>query len=79
MGMNNQDDMIDHRGETYQLQKATRKPNQENVKTRPYTLTGFRTGIDLALWLAGLTSGARQSSVMSTIVRGWLLLNDFDF
>lgn len=49
---------------TYHDQNATRNPNQENVKTRPYLLIGFNTGIDRALWLSGLTSGARQSKLI---------------
>jgi hypothetical protein len=33
-------------------------PNHENVKTLPYLLIGFRTGIERALPLTGLISGA---------------------
>lgn len=47
---------------TYQDQKASKNPNHEKKKTRPYLLIGFSTGIDLALWLAGLISGSLQSS-----------------
>jgi hypothetical protein len=37
---------------------ATINPHQEKKKTRPYTLNGFKPGIDLAFLLIGLTSGA---------------------
>lgn len=33
-------------------------PSHEKKKTRPCLLIGFRTGIDLALPLTGLSSGA---------------------
>lgn len=38
-----------------------KKPIHEKKKTRPYLLTGFRTGMDLAFLLYGLSSGADQS------------------
>jgi hypothetical protein len=38
-----------------------KKPIHEKKKTRPYWLTGFRTGMDLAFLLYGLSSGAAQS------------------
>ena len=43
---------------TYQDQKATKKPNQAKLNTRPYTLIGLRIGIERALPLTGLISGA---------------------
>jgi hypothetical protein len=46
---------------TYQDQKAMKKPIHEKKKTRPYLLTGLKTGIDLAFLLYGLRSGAAQS------------------
>lgn len=47
----------------YHDQNATINPNHEKKKVRPYVVdTGLRNGIDRALWLIGLTSGARQSS-----------------
>lgn len=49
-------------GNAYQDQKAMKKPNQEKKKTRPYMSMGLNTGIDRALWLIGLTSGARHST-----------------
>ena len=51
----NDDDLCRrHEGfETYQLKNHT----------RPYMLMGFRPGIDLALWLIGLTSGALNSNI----------------
>jgi hypothetical protein len=42
----------------YQDMKATMNPHQEKKKTRPYTLNGFKAGIDLAFLLIGLSSGA---------------------
>jgi hypothetical protein len=39
------------------------KPNQEKKKTRPYILIGFRPGMERALWLMGLTTGAVQRVV----------------
>lgn len=36
------------------------KLSHEKKKTLPYKLIGLRTGIDLALWLYGLISGAIQ-------------------
>ena len=45
-------------GKAYHDQKATKKPNHEKKNTRPYMLTGLNMGIDRALWLIGLTSGA---------------------
>lgn len=50
-------------GKAYQLQNAIKKPNQEKNQTRPYILIGLRPGIDRALWLIGLTSGALKSSI----------------
>lgn len=38
-----------------------KKPIHEKKKTRPYWLAGFKTGIDLAFLLYGLSSGAAQS------------------
>lgn len=45
---------------TYQDKKATKKPNHEKKKVRPYLLMGLRIGIDLAFLVMGLTSGASQ-------------------
>jgi hypothetical protein len=42
-----------------------KKPRYEKKKTRPYLLTGLKTGIDLAFMLRGLTSGADQSMFMA--------------
>lgn len=38
-----------------------KNPIHEKKKTRPYILKMFSMGIDLALWLIGLTSGAFHS------------------
>ena len=43
---------------TYHDQKAIMKPNHEKKNTRPYTLIGFKPGMDRALRLTGLTTGA---------------------
>ena len=51
-------------GKAYQLQKAMKKPHHESRKTRPYMLRGFKTGMDLALWLTGLISGAFHSEII---------------
>lgn len=51
-------------GKAYQLQKAMKKPHHESRKTRPYMLIGLNAGIDLALWLTGLISGAFHSVAM---------------
>ena len=55
-------------GKAYHDQKAKKKPNHEKKKTRPYTLIGFRSGIDRAFWFTGLTSGAFQSKAGLNIV-----------
>ena len=47
-------------GSTYHDQNAIIKPNQEKVKTRPYTLMGLKAGMERAFRLTGLTSGAFQ-------------------
>lgn len=44
----------------YQAQNATMKPNHEKKKTRPYTFHTLNMGIDRALRLTGLISGAAQ-------------------
>ena len=49
-------------GKAYQLQNATKKPNQEKKKTRPYLLIGFNKGKERAFLLMGLTSGALNRS-----------------
>ena len=56
---------------TYQDQKARKNPNQAKKKTRPYMLMGFKPGIDLALRLTGLTSGAchRVATPILKVVR----------
>jgi hypothetical protein len=48
-------------GNAYHDQKAIKKPIHEKKKTRPYWLTGLKTGMDLAFLLYGLSSGAAQS------------------
>lgn len=60
----------------YQDQNATKKPNHAKKKTRPYILRGFRPGIERALRLTGLTTGAFHSVVGSNILRGprWIKL-----
>lgn len=50
-------------GNAYQDQKATKKPNQAKLMTRPYMLMGLRTGIDRAFRLMGFISGACQSNL----------------
>jgi hypothetical protein len=50
---------------SYHDQNAMKKPRYEKKKTRPYLLTGLKTGIDLAFMLCGLTSGADQSMFMA--------------
>jgi hypothetical protein len=52
-------------GQTYQDQKAIKKPHHEKKNVLPYLSMGLSTGIDLALWLIGLTLGAlnRDSTV----------------
>jgi hypothetical protein len=47
----------------YHDQKATKKPNHEKKKTRPYMLRTLKKGTDRALWLIGLTSGALKSTL----------------
>ena len=54
-------------GSHTQLQKATKNPNQANVKTRPYTLIGFKAGIERAFLLTGLTTGALHKVATSNI------------
>ena len=54
-------------GSHTQLQKATKNPNQANVKTRPYTLIGLNAGIERAFLLTGLTTGALHKVVTSNI------------
>ena len=49
-------------GKAYQDQNASKKPNHEKKNTRPYWLTGFKTGIDRAFLVIGLTSGLLQRS-----------------
>lgn len=51
-------------------QKATKNPNHEKVNTRPYILKGFKAGMDRALRLTGLTTGALQRVVTSYMVDG---------
>lgn len=46
--------------DTYQERNATKNPDHEKKKVRPYLLSGFRIGIERALRLMGLTSGASQ-------------------
>jgi len=53
---------------SYQDQKAMKKPNQEKKNTRPYWLTGFKTGIDLAFLLIGFSSGAFQRALMENMI-----------
>lgn len=48
-------------GRTYHDQKATKKPNHAKLNTRPYMLMGLKTGIERALRLTGLMSGAFHS------------------
>jgi hypothetical protein len=38
-----------------------KKPRYEKKKTRPYLLTGLKTGMDFAFFEIGLISGALQS------------------
>ena len=45
-------------GKVYHAQKAIMNPNHEKKKTRPYTLTTLKNGMDRAFRLTGLTSGA---------------------
>jgi len=45
---------------TDQERNATKNPDHEKKKVRPYLLIGLRTGIERALWLMRLTSGASQ-------------------
>ena len=54
--------------EAYQDQNATKKPNQAKKKTRPYMLKGFKPGMERALRLTGLTTGAFHSVVRSSIL-----------
>ena len=42
-----------------------KKPHHDNRKTRPYKLKGLTAGIDLALWLTGLISGAFHNDTMN--------------
>ena len=58
---------IDHFA--YHDQNAIMNPNHEKKNTRPYTLTGFRHGIDRALRFTGFTIGALHRVVGSNIVR----------
>lgn len=51
-------------GTAYHDQKAIMKPNHEKKKTLPYLLNGLRIGIDRALPLTGLISGACQRVAM---------------
>jgi hypothetical protein len=44
-----------------------KNPNHEKKNTRPYMFTTLNTGIDLALWFTGLTSGASQRTDNRTI------------
>lgn len=46
---------------TYQDKNATMNPIQEKKKVLPYLLRGFNSGMDRALPLRGLISGAAQS------------------
>lgn len=55
-------------GNAYHDQKAMKNPHHEKKNTLPYWLTGLKTGIDLALRLIGLTSGADQSTEMGNMV-----------
>lgn len=48
--------------------KARYRTYQLKNHTRPYMLMGFKPGIDLALWLIGLTSGALNNSAALYIV-----------
>ena len=49
-------------------QKATKKPNHAKKNTRPYTLTGFKPGIERAFLFMGLTIGALHRVVISNIL-----------
>lgn len=49
-----------------------KKPNQAKLKTRPYTLIGFKAGIERAFLFTGFTSGICQRLAKFTIVRGRL-------
>lgn len=53
---------------TYHDQNAMKNPNHEKKKTLPYLLTGLKTGMDLALWFTGLSSGLRQRTVGENIL-----------
>ena len=46
---------------SYHDRNATMNPNQVKKKVRPYLSNGFRIGMDLALRLIGLTTGAVHS------------------
>lgn len=50
-------------------------PNQEKKYTRPYLLKGFRTGMDLALPLTGLTSGAFHIEAIVNPISNFLSSN----
>jgi len=45
---------------TNQAQNEMKNPHQEKKNTRPYLLTGLRTGIERAFLLIGLMAGAFQ-------------------
>jgi len=50
-----------------------KKPIHEKKNTRPYLLTGFKTGIDLAFLLYGLSSGADQSILIANgMTKVWI-------
>lgn len=51
--------------QAYQDQNATKKPHQEKNRTLPWTFKGFNRGIERALKLTGLRSGAFQSEATS--------------
>jgi len=46
---------------SYHDRNATMNPNQVKKKVRPYLSNGLRIGMDLALRLIGLTTGAVHS------------------
>jgi hypothetical protein len=55
----------------YHDQKATKNPNQLKKNTRPYMLTTLKNGIDRALWLMGLTSGASNNRLGLNILASY--------
>jgi hypothetical protein len=55
---------------TYHDQNANKNPNHEKKNTRPYLLTGLRTGMERAFWFIGLISGDFQRSEILNPILG---------